>query len=140
MIHRLIAVALLAAISDAVGADPSKDESKKLEGTWTVESASKDGKPDDGFANEIAIAGDRLAIKPTKGKEQTRRFRVDPSKDPKTIDFIPIEPLAKNAAFGLGIYELDGDKLKLCIGAPDKRPTELSDKGSLLLVLKRKKS
>jgi hypothetical protein len=33
---------------------------------------------------------------------------------------------------------LDGDNLKLCIGSDDKRrPTEFSDKGAALIVLKR---
>ena len=43
------------------------------------------------------------------------------------------------ADVGKAIYELDGDTLKLCLGPPDNRPTEFTDKDKALLVLKRKK-
>ena len=39
-----------------------------------------------------------------------------------------------------GVYELDGDTLRLCIGPVAHPPTELTDRNQQMLTLKRKKS
>lgn len=57
-------------------------------------------------------------------------FKLDPTKKPKTIDMtFPAALDAKEDQKVLGIYELEGDTLRLCYG-PDrgKRPTELNSK------------
>jgi uncharacterized protein (TIGR03067 family) len=88
---------------------------------------------------QIVIAGEKLSIKPKEGKEPPKCiFKVDPAKKPKTMDLAFVEKVP-NAAPGLVIYDLDGDTLKLVIGLPNKRPTEFTDKGHPLIVLKRKK-
>jgi uncharacterized protein (TIGR03067 family) len=68
---------------------------------------------------------------------------VDPEKTPKTIDlnFNRAEGGGQKALYK-GVYELDGDALKLCCGTDGSRPKELaSPEGTktFLLVLKRKK-
>ena len=120
-------------------ADDASDEMKKLEGTWVVDSATMDGKPDkDAKGGQVVFAGNKITLKKADGTEEKFTYKVDPSKKPKTMDFVPDEK-KPNSATGAGIYELDGDTLKACIGPPDKRPTEFSDKGQMLMVLKRKK-
>lgn len=122
------------------------DEVKKLEGTWVVTSATRDGKAWVDL-KEMTFAGKELTLKSKDGKEQgfpfeqRLPFKVDPTRTPKAID---LRILSAGGWFTSnvdikGIYELDRDTLKLCLGAQDKRPTEFSDKGSSLIVLKRQK-
>jgi uncharacterized protein (TIGR03067 family) len=70
------------------------------------------------------------------------KFRIDPTKKPKTIDYTMTEGPTKGKT-QLGIYELDGDTVKFCFAAPGKeRPTEFTAaEGShrTLSVWKRKK-
>src|SRR5262249_5435629 len=58
------------------------------------------------------------------------RFHLDPTKQPKAIDFFYLDGDAKPM---LGIYRLDGDTLTLCWNTeptkPGDRPTEFSTKG-----------
>jgi len=123
----------------AVGAraDGPADEMKKLDGTWVVDKATSDGKPvEDMKGGRAVFAGDKLTLKAADGKEEKFTYKVDPSQKPKTMDFTP-EKKEKNTAPGKAIYELNGDTLKVCLGPPDKRPAEFTDKGQVLIVLKR---
>lgn len=52
---------------------------------------------------------------------------IDPTQNPKTID-IEVAAGAYKGVVYLGIYELDGDTLRICFALPDKpeRPTDFS--------------
>ncbi len=112
---------------------------KKLEGTWVVESVTKDGKPSffPPKDSQLVFMADKMTISPTKGKERTQKYTIDPSKKPNEIDFESDGGPPPGSMPPKGIFELDGDTLKL--SAEPKRPTELSDKGQSLWTLKRKK-
>ena len=142
MASRLMFAALLIGFvvgADAPNADAVKEEMKKLEGTWTVESATKDGKPlEKQKGGQFIFAADKLTIKSADGKMEKMTYKVDPSAKPRTMDFVP-EEKKPNTATGHAIYELDGDSLKLCLGPPGRRPKEFSDQGQVLFLLKRKK-
>jgi uncharacterized protein (TIGR03067 family) len=133
----VIAVAFLAGADDQKD-DALKKELKSLEGTWTVASATFKGKSDKEEGGEFIFTPDQLTIKSKDGKKEIVSFKIDPSKKPKIMDFTPGAE-KKNASPGKAIYELDGDTLKICVGPPDKRPDEISDKGQVLFTLKRKK-
>ena len=67
------------------------------------------------------------------GKEGT--YEIDASKNPREIDFI------RGKTKQIGIYELNGDRLKLCVGPSDDRPKEFTTKPRTdhsMFVLKRK--
>jgi uncharacterized protein (TIGR03067 family) len=54
------------------------------------------------------------------------KFTIDPTKKPKTIDYMVLEGLTKGKK-QLGIYELDGDTVKFCFAVPDKeRPKDFT--------------
>src|SRR5262249_18571828 len=109
----------------------------KLDDTWVVDSATRDGKPvKDLKAGRMVFSGDKLTLKGADGKEQRFTYNIDPFQKPKIIDFTP-EKKEKNAALGQAIYEVYDDTLKVCLGPPDKRPTEFTDKGQILIRLKR---
>jgi uncharacterized protein (TIGR03067 family) len=134
----IVVAALLVAADDTKKDDMVKKELKKLEGTWTVESAMRNGEDTTRKGpSEVTFSGDSLSMN-EGGKERKGKITVDPTKNPKTIDFQPEE---KKEHIGMAIYDLKGDTLKICIGSPDKgRPTEFSDKDQVLVTLKRKKS
>jgi uncharacterized protein (TIGR03067 family) len=112
------------------------DEMKKLEGTWLVVKATYDGKPEEGFKG-LVFAGAKLTLKVADGKDQKFTYKIDLSQKPKTMDFTSEKK--ENAKLGKAIYELDGEALKVCLGPPEKRPTDFTDKGQVLIVLKRQK-
>ena len=144
---RAAVLVLTAGLSLAAG-DGNKEhldmEYAKLEGTWHVLSLEVDGMK----IPKETIKESKLII---KGKEFTMKekvatykgtFSIDPSKKPKTID-IKFTEGPENGNTSLGIYELDGDDLKLCLSVTTKeRPTEFSAKpksGHGFEVLKREK-
>jgi len=115
---------------------------EKLQGTWKVESITVGGNKAPKEAAEkitLVVAGDKITVKDGEKNEEAT-IKIDPTKKPPTIDFTPVKDV-KNTA--LGLYELDGDNLKLCwIKDGKARPTAVESKeGSevVLFVLKREK-
>jgi uncharacterized protein (TIGR03067 family) len=105
-----------------------KKELDKLQGEWRLVSANLDGKekPADQLnpTERSTFAGDQLAVK-TDGKVRLRAtWVIDPTANPKTFEQTVTDG---DPAFGVkkgakthGIYELDGDTLKVCRVAIDK--------------------
>jgi uncharacterized protein (TIGR03067 family) len=102
-------------------------EVKKFQGTWTFESSETSGKelPASELKGLILnFEADKHTVK--KGDEvlQAGTQKLDPSKSPKTIDVTVTEGENKGKIM-LGIYEIDGDTLKVCFDPQGKkRPTE----------------
>ena len=69
-------------------------------------------------------------------------YKIDPAANPKAMETTASTGPYKDKPL-LGIYELDGDSLKICYAAPGKdRPTEFNSKagsGWILTVHKRLK-
>jgi len=98
-------------------------ELKKFHGVWTFESVEAGGKkaPADGLRGlTVTFAGDKYTVK--KGDEviQVGTQKLDSSKSPKTIDVTMTEGVNKGAVM-LGIYEIDGDTLKVCFDPQGKK-------------------
>ena len=140
----LILAAGLSLAADDSKKEPLDMEYVKLEGTWRVVSLEIEGMK----IPEETVKDSRLII---KGKEFTMKekiatyrgnFIIDPSKKPKTIDMKFTEGPEKGNT-SLGIYQLEGDDLKLCLTITAKdRPTEFAAKpknGHGFEVLKREK-
>jgi uncharacterized protein (TIGR03067 family) len=131
------------AVSSVQDSEAAKHELAKLQGEWNMVSGERDGQ---GFPSEYLTNSERVV----KGDETTvtvrgqlfmkAKFSIDPSKNPKTIDYtINRGPYAGLAMHG--IYELDGDKLKFYLSTPGKeRPTSFAtkpDDGQTMTVWKR---
>jgi uncharacterized protein (TIGR03067 family) len=127
----ILLLGILAPTADAQEA-AVKEEMKKLQGTWIriyVEvdgKKSEDGKKEPGKAIILTIKGNKYG-------DET--FTVDPAKKPKHINVSTVDDKGKAITLR-GIYELNGDVLKLCFPFPfegkfDKigmRPTEFGSK------------
>jgi uncharacterized protein (TIGR03067 family) len=122
-------------LTTAVSPGEPQTDKEKLQGTWVLTSTVADG--DDFSAERIkdgyqaVIQGDKFTTKSRTEEPRTAVVRFDPTSRPKGFDTIT----------SLGIYELNGDELKICFGG-SKRPTEFSSKAgskTLLLTFKRAK-
>jgi uncharacterized protein (TIGR03067 family) len=126
----------------SVAADDKKD-SELLQGTWTMVSLEVNGDAVEGDLVDNA----RLVVKddsytPTLGDQTyTSKFKMDPSKSPKQMDFTYTDGELKGETVK-GIYKLEGDTYTLCRALlPDgDRPTDFktsADSNRILVVWKR---
>jgi uncharacterized protein (TIGR03067 family) len=124
-----------------VGGQTDKD---RLQGTWTAVSLETDGvaAPADAARRVVwKFTGDGLVIKGAFGdqREVPCTFQIQPGQNPKTIDYTP----AGSPGPLRGIYELDGDRLKVClVNGKGERPREFASQagtGLSLIVLTRSK-
>jgi uncharacterized protein (TIGR03067 family) len=126
----VLAAGLLVAADGAD--DKAKAELKKLEGTWNVKTVTVDGQ------DRTADYGDLKMVIKKDGEFVVRQgdkdshggiFTVNPDKKPKWIDNKYTSGAYKGKV-ELGIYELDGGKLKFCFSSPDgkERPAEFTSK------------
>lgn len=125
-------------------ADAEK-ELKKFQGVWTIESLESGGKKIPAEAMKgmtLTYEGDKYTVKNGKDVIQVGAQKLDPSKSPKTLDGTITEGFGKGAVMP-GIYEIDGDTLKVCFDEEGKkRPTEFKTADgskTTLVVYKRMK-
>jgi uncharacterized protein (TIGR03067 family) len=134
----VLAVGLLAAAEQK---DDAKKDQEKLQGTWAVVEGPPGGK--------MVFDGDKFTVRHDDKDLYKGTFKIDPSKSPKTIDLMVAEDnsgggTAKGKT-SLGIYQLDGDKLKWCANEPGKeqRPKEFAKQAGgdrlLLVIFEREK-
>jgi uncharacterized protein (TIGR03067 family) len=149
-VRALAVVALVPWFGQAIAADASKDavrkELAKFEGTWRFVSVEVEGAklPEEQVkkSGKMVIRGNQFAV-PAGGATYRGTFKVDVSSKPKRIDATFTDGPDKGKTF-LGIYELEGDTYKVCLGMPGKpRPKAFVAKagsGHVLEVLKREKA
>ena len=124
-------VAALAGLLFAQDSDQIKEDVAKMQGEWSMVSGSADGRA---IPNEMLPSAKRVC----KGNETTvtigpqlilqATFTVDPTKNPKTIDYQVTDGPTKGKKH-LGIYSFDGDMVKYCFAAPDEeRPADFNSK------------
>jgi uncharacterized protein (TIGR03067 family) len=131
----LLITCLLLACSGSPRVQPEDGitrELKALAGSWRPISTENNGfKSSEGDLTGI------LWIHDADGRWTMRRGdkavvewavkKIDPTQNPKTID-LEVTAGAYKGIIYLGIYELDGDTLRICFALPDKpeRPTDFS--------------
>lgn len=125
--------------------DAVKKDKEKLQGTWKIvafETADAAAAKDVKAKGKVVFEGDKFMVLIDDMKFGEADFKIDPSKKPKHIDVTPADGFNKGKTL-LGIYQLDGDKLKLfSYDDPNVRPKEFKyEKGETgaLIVLEREK-
>jgi uncharacterized protein (TIGR03067 family) len=138
-IARTIALGLQNSIA-ADGRRAPGNDTQKIKGTWLVVSAETGGRPlpqEQIQMASITFSADRVVFKNLMSGKGEGTYELRPADKPGAINLL----IAGNEDIQ-GIYELDQDHLKLCLGSGGKsRPTEYSGKGDqMLLLLRREKS
>ncbi|MCI0681969.1 MAG: TIGR03067 domain-containing protein [Gemmataceae bacterium] len=129
----------------ALGQDPAKQDStkgdlQKFQGIWQLVSVrNPDGQPasdEDLKAARLVVKGNEFTFT-TKDASISGTFTIDPSKTPKTIDFV-LKGGKPEEKFQ-GIYDIRGDRRLSCFALPKQdRPRELrpTQKGYLMFEWK----
>jgi uncharacterized protein (TIGR03067 family) len=132
----LIAVALVAADDKP---DPAKADTAKMQGTWTMTESLRDGEEaipeEDRKELRLLIKDDKRTIKVRDEVVSEATYTLDATSKPKGITVKVSNGPLKDKELP-GIYELDGDKLKICLNLTGKdRPKDFkSEKGSGTLL------
>ena len=74
--------------------DKSANDTKDLQGVWQAVDLEGDGEksPADQVKElKIVFKGDEVFVVKPSGEDPKNKFKLDPSKIPKTIDVIPID-------------------------------------------------
>ena len=118
-LHVMMAVAAgLLIAADAPKDQSAKSDLNRLQGTWTLISAVRDGKPmaeDEAKRTTIVFTGDRFRFPRETADATSQRgtFRIDPTKRPRQMDATSPE-----GEVALGIYEVEGDDYRVCFAPP----------------------
>ena len=135
--HTVVIVVFTCCLGVSAAQD-AKKEMTALQGSWKVVNYKG---PEEAFAKEfkskgkIIFEGDKLTIMIGDVKLGEATYKLDPSKKPKTMDAVSTFGPDKGQK-SLAIYELDGDKLKICITEEKDRPKEFATKkGSKTTIL-----
>ena len=123
-----------------------KREFMRLQGTWQIESLEEDGKKIAAAElkeRTLFFGKDTFLFKREDNTLQIGMLKLDPSKTLKTVNATIMRGPQKGDTM-LGIYALDGDKLRICFHMPgEERPKEFtapSDSGRVFMTCKRIRS
>ncbi len=140
-----MALLLLVGISaHALADEPSEKFREAMQGTWTIQSFTADGK--DIPAETLntwrrIVAGDHVTWKQGEEVLLELDMKFDTSAKPMTLDSTMTTGDSKGQTLP-AIFELKDDELRVCFGPPDKpRPSEFaSPMGSGLLMFTAKRT
>jgi uncharacterized protein (TIGR03067 family) len=130
----IVAIALFLASGNLQGGgkDPGQAVLKKIQGTWKFIAQTMDGKSKSAeeLANtNITFKDNKWTVRVDGKVVQAGTHKFDPTKKPGHVDAVVTQGEDKDNTM-LGIYELKGDKLKVCFDPKGKeRPKSFTAKG-----------
>ena len=143
---RVCALMVVAAVLMGAADDLPEEDRDRIQDTWVTVSFEvrwQGGSPE--AVKDIRTVFKDKDYVQKKGDEvlEEGTFTLDPDKKPRQIDF----KIGKGLDRGkdqFGIYELDGDTLKICVAAPgtEVRPTDFEtgpESQTVLVVMRREK-
>jgi uncharacterized protein (TIGR03067 family) len=119
--------------------DAPKGDQKTIQGTWKVVMIEDGGRKRDVGDKKVSFGKTKITFKDGERTLGDGTFELDPTKKPKWID------VTQRGNKMLGIYELEGDNLKVCYNEVPggERSTEFVSKNGtpndVLIILKREK-
>src|SRR5436305_6030115 len=121
---------VLFAAHGSTGQEKKGDDVKDIDGLWALEAREENGKEhppgDDAlyFERKTVLWTNKAG---TQRSGQTGMVKLDPSKSPKTIDYL-ITRGSSNGQKQLGIYKLEGDKLVIAVNGVgnEERPQKFT--------------
>jgi uncharacterized protein (TIGR03067 family) len=125
----------------AAQVDDEREEALRLRGNWTVVSAERDGIRTDRInGDKLTFTTDAFSLN-LKDRVVKGKHRLHPRTNPKGIDLTYREHDNQPRTLE-GIYWLDGDFLKMCLGDPGskERPSSFMtapNDRSMIVVLRR---
>lgn len=132
------------AADDKKVADEKKADKDSLEGTWDLVSIEFGGMKID-LPKEMALSltfkGGKITKKETGKKDEDGTYKTDETKKLKEIDLTtPKKDKPTEMETMKGLFQVDGDTLKLYFGMPGAdRPAAYDSKDIGIMVLKRNK-
>ncbi len=119
----LVAAVAVGALS-AGGPDVNKKALEQLQGEWNLEKGLRGGKPfpDEKVQGSVMVIKDNKIVIKEAGRDKLEEatFTIDAGQKPPAIDITP-----SNDKQVKGIFQVDGDKLKMTFARPgNERPTE----------------
>src|SRR5262245_1731147 len=117
---------------NALAQDPDKSDKEKLKDNWILVSNESRGiiaeifgqVPEPDKIRIVTFADDEMKLKIGDRSVPVGRFQIDPSKAPKSLD-ITIKTRGRKKATLQGIYEFDGNHLKMCFDSfGESRPAK----------------
>lgn len=140
----ILSAFLLAPVPDVGPEAEVAQDAKNIQGTWELVDAVRHGKSviqEAPPGAKIVFAGDKMNLMEGQKVDKSFTFKLDQTKKPKAID-ITKEEGAPKVETNLGIYQLDGDRLMLCLPnhTTKDRPTEFASPENsdlMLFTLKR---
>jgi uncharacterized protein (TIGR03067 family) len=128
----LVAICGCAANSAVAG------DQESIQGAWTLESATVDGRAMPNVSGMYIFTGETLIMRLKTGSERKATFKLETTSNPKIL--VVLRDESARAQGDRTPYALDGDTLKIAFPTPDERSPDVSDKGKVLFTLKRQKS
>ena len=142
MTRYILGFIAFATMAGAVSGNAADTDEEVLRGEWDLSSIEVQGKSlpaPVGKGGSIVFDKDgKLTLKDPGKPDKVGKYKIDAGKDPKQIDLI----VSKDGEAMQGIYEWDGEKLKMAFSAADpkgKRPGEFKGENILIVFWKRQK-
>jgi uncharacterized protein (TIGR03067 family) len=145
----LLSLAIVA--TSFAATEDTKSDKARLQGEWVIETWEVSGRPDpNGVGDIVSIAAGkgRFIEKDDPCDECEFVVAIFSDEDPKQIDFKYTgsehrEDIGPGEDIMRGIYEFDGDRLRICMGSGgDPRPTGFKTKPGddrTLMLLRRQR-
>jgi uncharacterized protein (TIGR03067 family) len=123
-----IMVASLSLTLGVAGDEKLNKEAQHLQGTWKLVKfdTPPERKPPEDIVAKMGLifAANKLITRDGDHLGDESTYAIDPSKSPRWFDTVATAGPNKGKT-AKGIYELNGDELRICIGPPgQKRPFE----------------
>jgi erythromycin esterase len=98
---------------------------ERQQGKWDLVSVIQDGDNQPPLGVQLVVEGEKRTVRAGDKVYTQSRYRLDPSAQPPTIDITVTQGQQRGLTF-LGIYEMSGDRMRMCLAAPGAdRPREL---------------